>query len=79
LLSGDTFNLKNSYTCKAKFPNGTRKLWFLEKNALLYRGDGSKRLADNALVALTLMIAESDPSEHDLILKLVVNLINRDN
>lgn len=54
-------------------------LWFLEKNKILYRGDGSKRLADNALVALTLMIAESDPSERDVILKLAVNLINRDN
>ncbi|MBU4311140.1 MAG: virulence RhuM family protein [Candidatus Omnitrophica bacterium] len=54
-------------------------LWFLEKNKILYRGDGSKRLADNALVALTLMIAESNPSERDIISKLVVNLINRDN
>ncbi|MDP8230025.1 MAG: virulence protein RhuM/Fic/DOC family protein [Candidatus Gorgyraea atricola] len=54
-------------------------LWFLEKNKILYRGDGSKRLADNALVALTLMMAESNPSERDIILKLAVNLINRDN
>ncbi|NQT75003.1 MAG: virulence protein RhuM/Fic/DOC family protein [Candidatus Omnitrophica bacterium] len=54
-------------------------LWFLEKNKILYRDDGSKRLADNALVALTLMIAESNPSERDIISKLVVNLINRDN
>ena len=54
-------------------------LWFLEKNKILYRSDGSKRLADNALVALTLMIAESDPSDRDIMLKLVVNLINRDN
>lgn len=54
-------------------------LWFLEKNKTLYRGNGSKRLADNALVALTLMVAESNPSERDLILKMVVNLINRNN
>jgi prophage maintenance system killer protein len=54
-------------------------LWFLEKNGILYRPDGSKRLADNALVALTLMIAESDPSEREVIVTLVVNLINRDN
>lgn len=54
-------------------------LWFLEKNAILYREDGSKRLADNALVALTLMIAESKPSERDVIVTLVVNLINRNN
>ena len=54
-------------------------LWFLEKNGLLYKEDGSKRIADNALVALALMIAESNPSERDIIVTLVVNLINRNN
>lgn len=54
-------------------------LWFLEKNGLLYREDGSKRIADNALVALTLMIAESDPGERDIVVTLVVNLINKNN
>ncbi|MFC1594097.1 RhuM family protein [Candidatus Omnitrophota bacterium] len=54
-------------------------LWFLERNSILYNEDGSKRIADNALVALTLMIAESDPAERDTILKVVVNLINRNN
>lgn len=54
-------------------------LWFLDKNRLLYRGDGAKRIADNALVALTLMIAESNPRERDIIVMLVVNLINKDN
>jgi prophage maintenance system killer protein len=54
-------------------------LWFLEANGLLYRKDGAKRIADNALVALTLMIAESNPSERDTIVVLAVNLINRNN
>ncbi|MFH0762789.1 MAG: Fic family protein [Candidatus Omnitrophota bacterium] len=54
-------------------------LWFLEKNGILHKEDGSKRIADNALVALTLMIAESKPSERDVIATLVVNLINRNN
>lgn len=54
-------------------------LWFLERNGILHREDGSKRVADNALVALTLMIAESKPSERDVIVTLVVNLINRNN
>jgi len=54
-------------------------LWFLEANGLLYRKDGTKRIADNAMVALTLMIAESDPSERDTIVVLAVNLINRNN
>jgi prophage maintenance system killer protein len=51
-------------------------LWFMEKNAALYRGDGSKRIADNALVALTLMVAESRPAEKNVMVKLLVNMIN---
>ena len=53
--------------------------WFLERNGLLYKSDGTKRIADNALVALTLMIAMSDPMEKDIITKIIVNLINKDN
>lgn len=52
---------------------------FLARNGILYREDGSKRLADNALVALTLLIAESKPQEKDTIVKVIVNLINRSN
>jgi prophage maintenance system killer protein len=54
-------------------------IWFLDNNGLLYRKDGTKRLADNALVALTLLIAESKPAEKDTICKVIVNLINREN
>ncbi len=53
--------------------------WFLERNGLLYKSDGTKRIADNALVALTLMIAMGDPKEKDVITKIIVNLINKDN
>lgn len=64
------------------FSDGNKRIaaflfvWFLEKNNILYREDGSKRIADNALVALTLMIAESKPDEKDIIVQVVVNLIN---
>ncbi len=54
-------------------------IYFLGMNGILYRPDGSKRLADNALVALTLLIAESRPEEKDTIVKVIVNLINRKN
>ena len=54
-------------------------LWFLNNNGILYREDGSKRLADNTLVALTLMIAESKTEEKDVMVKVVVNLINQQN
>lgn len=54
-------------------------IYFLARNGILYRVDGSKRLADNALVALTLLIAESKPEEKETIVKVIVNLINRSN
>ena len=67
------------------FSDGNKRIaaflfvWFLEKNDILYRSDGSKRIADNALVALTLMIAESKPDEKEMMIKVVVNLINLKN
>ena len=54
-------------------------LWFLNNNHVLYRADGSKRIADNTLVALTLMIAESKTEEKDVMVKVVVSLINQKN
>ena len=67
------------------FSDGNKRIaaflfvWFLEKNGILYRSDGSKKIADNALVALTLMIAESKPEEKEMMVKVVVNLINLKN
>ncbi len=62
---------------KEKF--GGSILWFMEKNGILYAENGHKRIADNTLVALTLMIAESRTEEKDVMVKVVVNLINKDN
>jgi prophage maintenance system killer protein len=67
------------------FSDGNKRIaaflfvWFLEKNNILYKHDGSRKIADNALVALTLMIAESKPDEKDMMVKVVVNLINNNN
>jgi prophage maintenance system killer protein len=67
------------------FSDGNKRIaaflfvWFMEKNNILYRVDGSKRIADNALVAITLLIAESKPEEKDMMTKVVVNLINLKN
>ena len=54
-------------------------LWFLENNRILYRADGSRLVDNNTLVALTLMIAESRTEEKDVMTKVVVNLINKNN
>ena len=54
-------------------------LWFLYNNGVLYGEDGHKRIADNTLVAITLMIAESRTEEKDVMVKVVVNLINKNN
>jgi len=51
-------------------------LWFMQKNAALYQPDGTKRIADNALVAMTLLIAESRPEEKDLLTRVLVHLIH---
>ena len=54
-------------------------LWFMNNNGILYNPDGSKRIGDNTLVALTLMIAESRTEEKDTMVQVVVNLINKKN
>ena len=54
-------------------------LWFMQNNGILYNPDGTKRISDGALVALTLMIAESRTEEKDVMVKVVVNLINKNN
>lgn len=54
-------------------------LWFFEKNNMLYAHDGTKRIADNALVAMTLLIAESKPADKEVLVNVVINLINKKN
>lgn len=54
-------------------------LWFLDKNNILYRENGTKLIENNTLVALTLMIAESRTEEKNMMVKVVVNLINKSN
>lgn len=54
-------------------------LYFLEKNGILLDKNGNKRIADNTLVALTLMIAVSKPEEKETMTKVIVNLINKNN
>jgi prophage maintenance system killer protein/prophage antirepressor-like protein len=54
-------------------------LWFLERNGILYKADGARLIENNTLVALTLMIAESRTEEKDVMTKVVINLINKNN
>ena len=54
-------------------------LYFLSKNGILYDKSGNKRIADNTLVALTLMIAVSKQEEMVIMIKVIVNLINTRN
>jgi prophage maintenance system killer protein len=53
-------------------------LEYLRRNGLLIRSDGSARLPDNAMVALALLVAESEPSQKDLMIRLVLNLLEDD-
>lgn len=49
--------------------------YFLEKANILYKKDGEKKINDNGLVALTLLIADSDPKDKDILVKMVNNLL----
>ncbi|EIJ37910.1 Fic/DOC family protein [Galbibacter orientalis DSM 19592] len=65
------------------FSDGNKRIaaylfvWFLDRNNILFTKYGSKIIPDNALVALTLLIAESNPNEKDMMIKVIVNLISR--
>ncbi|MGR8978500.1 MAG: RhuM family protein [Gammaproteobacteria bacterium] len=67
------------------FSDGNKRIaaaifaWFLQRHDYLYNASGEKRIADNALVAFTLLIAESKPEEKDTIVKVIINLINSEN
>ena len=78
-------NLLYLITKNHSFSDGNKRiaaflfLYFLDKNGALRDDDGRKRIPDNALVAITLMIAVSKPEEKETMTKVVVNLINRRN
>ena len=67
------------------FTDGNKRIaaaifvWFLERQGFLYNAEGEKRIADNALVAFTLLIAESKPDEREIMVKVIINLINGKN
>lgn len=52
-------------------------IFFLDKTNSLYRNGGEKRINDNALVALALLIAESNPKEKDMLINIIKNLISK--
>jgi prophage maintenance system killer protein len=67
------------------FTDGNKRIaaaifvWFLQRYEFLYNAEGEKRIADNALVAFTLLIAESKPIEREMMVKVIINLINGKN
>lgn len=78
-------NLLYLVTKNHSFTDGNKRiaailfLYFLDRNGILFDSSGKKRIPNNALVALTLMIAVSKPEEKETMVKVVVNLINKNN
>lgn len=64
------------------FTDGNKRIaawlfvWYLAKNNFLYNEDNSKKITNNTLVALTLMIAESNPTEKEMVINVIINLMN---
>ncbi len=77
-----TAHLLYFVTKNHSFVDGNKRIaaalfvYFLQRNGILLHKDGSKRIDDNALVALTLMIAASRPSEKEIMIKVILNLLN---
>ena len=73
-------NLLYFLTKNHSFSDGNKRiaatifLYFLDKNNALFN-DGRKRIDDYALMALTIMIAESKPEEKDMMVKVVMNCL----
>jgi prophage maintenance system killer protein len=51
-------------------------IYFLDRNDFLYRHSGEKKINDNALTALALLIAVSNPKDKDVLIKIITNLIS---
>lgn len=64
------------------FTDGNKRSWaflfvlFLAKNKILFDSEGNKKINDRALVAITLLVAESNPKDKEIMIKLIINLIN---
>ena len=75
-------NLLYFVTKNHSFSDGNKRIaawlfvWYLNKNNYLYKKDNSKRVNNNTLVALTIMIAESNPNEKEIMVNVIINLIN---
>jgi prophage maintenance system killer protein len=67
------------------FSDGNKRIgaflfvWFLEKNKHRFKKNGEIKLNDNGLTALALLVAQSDSSEKELMIKLIINLIKDGN
>ena len=67
------------------FSDGNKRIaawlfvWYLSQNNYLYSNEGKQKIGNNALASLTLMIALSNPNEKELMIKVIVNSINKNN
>ena len=64
------------------FADGNKRLgsflfvYFLDKNKYLYRKTGERKINDNALTALALLTAESDPKDKEILVKIITNILS---
>jgi prophage maintenance system killer protein len=74
------FTIKNH-----PFSDGNKRIgaflfiWFLENNKHRFKTNGELKINDNALVALALLVAQSNPNDKEIIVKLIINLIKNFN
>ncbi|MBW8243481.1 virulence protein RhuM/Fic/DOC family protein [Muricauda oceani] len=63
------------------FSDGNKRIgallfvWYLQQNDFLFKKTGDSKISENTLVALSLLIAQSDPNQKEIMIKLIINLI----
>lgn len=65
------------------FSDGNKRIgaflfvWFLEKNKHRFKNSGELKINDNALVAIALLVAQSNPTDKAIMIQLIVQLIRK--
>ncbi|MBA2655548.1 MAG: virulence RhuM family protein [Tatlockia sp.] len=70
-----SFILLNQYDTDNFPKGGALIIWFLQRNKHLLKRNGEAKINDNALVAITLLVAQSQPNQKEIIIDLIINLI----
>lgn len=75
LIKNDSRNKLNIFKSYSKRIASLIFVYFLAQNNYLYKESGEKKINDNTLVSLALLVAVSDPKDKEVMIKIITNLL----